>query len=414
MRIIFPNKQINRKALVFLNEHEAIFKQFINYKILKHMKKIILKTNHRLSNHFSKTFFILLMLGIYSTGHAMLGNPIGIGGGPGGNPIPIGSGGGDNVVPGDLNLMDPQLTPPCNVSNTCVETDKYIPVWRWNATSRVMDACPSPLFVRKDAFTCNRMLRINLFENQGTFGTSWINPSICPGCNIGFVGINAIQPEEQLHVIGNIKCQEGKFIGKISTSGIYGELQNDPDGIPYSGDEEYGTIEVQNSMNFNNGFTAGNATITDLSVSNLNAGNISTSSLTSNYLTNNGAFTNNGDLFVNGVLRVRDASGQNVFRVDQNGQIRARRTTVDLQPIPDYVFKKGYKLMPIEELESFVTKYNHLPKIKSEAEYQNAGEIDLGELNLKLLEKVEELTLYLIEQDKKIKALEAKYKKALK
>ena len=58
------------------------------------------------------------------------------------DPIPIGSGDGISVVPGDLTLMDPQLTPPCNVSNTCVETDKYIPVWRWNATSRVMDACP--------------------------------------------------------------------------------------------------------------------------------------------------------------------------------------------------------------------------------------------------------------------------------
>ena len=363
------------------------------------MKKTIFKTNHRISNHFRKTLFILLMLGIYSTGHAMLGNPIGVGGGPAGNPIPIGGGGRTDVVPGDLTLMDPQLTPPCNVSNTCVETDKYIPVWRWNATSRVMDACPSPLFVRKDAFTCNKMLRINLFENLGNFGTSWINPSLCPSCNIGFVGINATQPEEQLHVIGNIKCQEGKFIGKISTEGIYGTLQSDPDNIPYSGDEEYGTIEVYNPMNFNNGFTAGNATISNLSVSSLSAGSLSVSSL-----------TNNGDLFVNGVLRVRNASGQNVFRVDQTGQIRARRTTVDLQPIPDYVFKKGYKLMPIEELESFVTKYNHLPKIKSEAEYQNAGEIDLGELNLKLLEKVEELTLYLIQQQKEIDALKKKIK----
>lgn len=361
------------------------------------MKKTILKTNHRISNQFRKTIFILIMLGIYSTGHAMLGNPIGVG-----DPIPIGSGDGISVVPGDLTLMDPQLTPPCNVSNNCNEDLNYMPVWRKGPNNTVVE-CSSPLYVRKDAFTCNRMLRINLFNAGFNIGTSWIDPSICPSCNIGFVGINATQPEEQLHVIGNVKCQEGKFIGKLSTEGIYGTLQNDPDGIPYSGDEEYGTIEVHNPMNFNNGFTAGNATITDLSVSNLTAGSLSVSSL-----------TNNGDLFVNGVLRVRNASGQNVFRVDQTGQIRARRSTVDLQTIPDYVFKKGYKLMPIEELESFVTKYNHLPKIKSEAEYQDAGEIDLGELNLKLLEKVEELTLYLIEQDKKIKALEAKFKKVAK
>ena len=66
------------------------------------------------------------MLGIYSTGHAMLGNPIGVGGGPAGNPIPIGGGGRTDVVPGDLTLMDPQLTPPCNVSNTCVESDLFL------------------------------------------------------------------------------------------------------------------------------------------------------------------------------------------------------------------------------------------------------------------------------------------------
>ncbi len=80
------------------------------------MKKTILKTNHRISNQFRKTIFILIILGIYSTGHAMLGSPIGVGGGP----IPIGGGDGIRVVPGDLSLMDPQHTPPCNVSNNCI------------------------------------------------------------------------------------------------------------------------------------------------------------------------------------------------------------------------------------------------------------------------------------------------------
>lgn len=359
------------------------------------MKKTILKTNHRISNHFSKTFFILLMLGIYSTGHAMLGNPIGVGGGPGGNPIPIGSGSGVSAVGGDLTLMDPQLTPPCNVSNTCVETDKYIPVWRWNATSRVMDACPSPLFVRKDAFTCDRMLRINLHESGFNIGTSWINPSLCPSCNIGFVGINATQPEEQLHVIGNVKCQEGKFIGKISTGGIYGELQSDLDGIPYSGDETYGTIEVNNSMNFNNGFTAGNATITDLSVSNLTAGSMSVSSLNLNSLTI-GAKKPSGTFF-------------NKYKLAVDGTIIAQEMITQSKFWADKVFHKGYKLYSLKELEEFITTHKHLPEIPSEKEILENG-IAIDDMLRLQMQKIEELTLYVIQQQKEIDALKKKIK----
>lgn len=127
--------------------------------------------------------------------------------------------------------------------------------------------------------------------------------------------------------------------------------------------------------------------------------------ITTSSLTLNGPLT--GDISVMGNLRVQDASGTNVFAVYQNGDIRARKTIVDLLPIPDYVFKKEYKLMNLKELELYIQQNNHLPNIKSEAEYTQAGEIDLGELNLKLLEKVEELTLHLIEQNKKIEKLES-------
>jgi hypothetical protein len=61
--------------------------------------------------------------------------------------------------------------------------------------------------------------------------------------------------------------------------------------------------------------------------------------------------------------------------------------------------------MNLKELELYIAQNNHLPNIKSEAEYTQAGEIDLGELNLKLLEKVEELTLYTINQQKQIDEL---------
>jgi|LauGreDrversion4_2_1035121.scaffolds.fasta_scaffold05532_4 hypothetical protein len=132
---------------------------------------------------------------------------------------------------------------------------------------------------------------------------------------------------------------------------------------------------------------------------------LTSNAITTSSLTLNGPF--NGSFALKGDLKVQNANGDNVFAVYQNGEVRARKTKVDLLPIPDYVFKKEYKLMNLKELELYIEQNNHLPNIKSEAEYTQAGEIDLGELNLKLLEKVEELTLHLIEQNKKIEKLEA-------
>ena len=67
----------------------------------------------------------------------------------------------------------------------------------------------------------------------------------------------------------------------------------------------------------------------------------------------------------------------------------------------DYVFKKDYKLMPLEELEKFVATNNHLPNIPSAQEVTQKG-LDLGSVQAKQMEKIEELTLYIIELNKKI------------
>jgi hypothetical protein len=66
---------------------------------------------------------------------------------------------------------------------------------------------------------------------------------------------------------------------------------------------------------------------------------------------------------------------------------------------PDYVFQKGYALPDLKELEAFLVKYRHLPGIASEADVQRDG-IDVGDHQAALLKKVEELTLYLIDQNK--------------
>lgn len=116
---------------------------------------------------------------------------------------------------------------------------------------------------------------------------------------------------------------------------------------------------------------------------------------------------NTKDLFVNGKLRVTDGT-TNVFSVDNTGLIRSREILVDDLPIPDYVFKPDYKLMTLKEVEQYISKFHHLPNVKSELEFQEAGGVQLGELNLKLLEKVEELTLYVIDLQKQIEELKNK------
>jgi hypothetical protein len=68
---------------------------------------------------------------------------------------------------------------------------------------------------------------------------------------------------------------------------------------------------------------------------------------------------------------------------------------------PDYVFSPTYRLPSLNEIEAFTKKNNHLPEIPSAKEIENDGQ-DLGEMNRLLLKKVEELTLYLIEQNKSI------------
>lgn len=93
------------------------------------------------------------------------------------------------------------------------------------------------------------------------------------------------------------------------------------------------------------------------------------------------------------------------FKVTGNGEVYARRYTTTLTNIPDYVFKEGYNLMPLNDLKTFINTQQHLPNIPSENEFQKDG-VDLGELNRLLLEKVEELTLYILQLEERISKIE--------
>ena len=82
------------------------------------------------------------------------------------------------------------------------------------------------------------------------------------------------------------------------------------------------------------------------------------------------------------------------------GNIHAEEVKVDLSvPGPDYVFEPNYDLKSLEEIEKFIKSEKHLPEIPSAKEMEANG-VQLGEMNMLLLKKIEELTLHLIEVNK--------------
>jgi hypothetical protein len=88
-----------------------------------------------------------------------------------------------------------------------------------------------------------------------------------------------------------------------------------------------------------------------------------------------------------------------------NGAIVAKEIVVTTDDWADAVFEEGYDLMPLPEVEASIRANGHLPGVPSASDV-TAGGIDLGEMNRILLAKVEELTLYAIEQDKRITQVE--------
>jgi len=92
------------------------------------------------------------------------------------------------------------------------------------------------------------------------------------------------------------------------------------------------------------------------------------------------------------------------YKLDIGGSARADKIVVNTTGA-DFVFDKQYVLPKLSDVKAYVDKNQHLPEIPSAKEMQTNG-VELGEMNKKLLQKVEELTLYAIKQQKRIEELE--------
>ena len=246
----------------------------------------------------------------------------------------------------------------------------------------------------------------NIYVKSGKVGIGTNNPTaklqISNG-NISVdngkvsIGTNTLASHEQLAVRGGQITTEG--IGnEISLNGSFSGAVND------FGTQKYGLF-------FGNGATI-----------NLSTDQTSTAYnpivLSSYYglgfdvafgkaaLCQNGAFVVGTDNdFIESIADI-DVSNLDFSMYVENG-IRSERVRVDVKANwPDYVFQSTYDLPTLTEVEEFIEENHHLINIPSEKEVKENG-LDLAEIDGMLLRKIEELTLYTIEQQKQLEALKS-------
>lgn len=127
----------------------------------------------------------------------------------------------------------------------------------------------------------------------------------------------------------------------------------------------------------------------------------------------NGTQITNDALVINGMNGYVGIGTSNVTsKLTVAGNIASREVKVTVDAGADFVFEKEYHLPSLASLDTYIKENKHLPEIASAKEMQKDG-INLSEMNIKLLQKIEELTLYTIEQNKKIIKLEKDNEKIL-
>lgn len=94
------------------------------------------------------------------------------------------------------------------------------------------------------------------------------------------------------------------------------------------------------------------------------------------------------------------------YKLSVNGNIRSKEVVVE-SGWADYVFEKDYQLMPLDKTEQFIQQYKHLPGIPSASDIQTNG-LNIGDMQTMMMQKIEELTLHIIQQDKIIRQLQKK------
>lgn len=261
----------------------------------------------------------------------------------------------------------------------------------------------------------------------------------------GFVGINTSSLGHHLHIFGNTDYFHGGTVMMVDSNGNQASdlipktatnmgksarisLMNSTTGnISTDGslimqnennlniwNQENGVVNIKsNNLNY---ALYGNHNRALLG-SGLNLGHPSYALQTIHSTTDNGLYvqTNTGSKY--GVsVQVREetstvfestyqGASSAQFRVYGNGEVYARKYVTTLNPFPDYVFSDDYTLMSYQDLRNYIQTHKHLPNVPTAQEIEENG-ADLGEINRILVEKVEELTLYILELEDRLSEIE--------
>lgn len=121
----------------------------------------------------------------------------------------------------------------------------------------------------------------------------------------------------------------------------------------------------------------------------------------------NGASTNNAITILRstGAVGIGTTTPSSTYKLSVSGKIRAKEIVVETG-WADFVFEEGYDLKSLDEVETFIEDNGHLPDVPSAKQIENNG-VSVGEMEAVLLQKVEELTLYMIEMKKQNELLQA-------
>ncbi len=223
--------------------------------------------------------------------------------------------------------------------------------------------------------------------------------------NDGSIGINSSSPTSRLFVKG---------AGNTDATSSFHIVNSDDDDLLYVGDD--GNVGInsvsQSSKLFIKSGGSGSST------SSLHIENDVGNDLL--YVRDDGnvgiGFTTmDQKLAVNGRVRIganqvsQSSDYYDDYMLSVDGTIITEKVVVSASEWADHVFNDSYNLMPLLELKKYIEKNKKLPEIPDETEIKNSG-VDLAEINARLLQKVEELTLYLIE----LKSENEEIKKVLK
>jgi len=213
----------------------------------------------------------------------------------------------------------------------------------------------------------------------------------------GNLGMGLLQPESKLHLAGDESITLGNY-----------EPTNGIKGISFTGYRDYvpnyfgASIEAVPEWACCGGFPqAGYAGIKNVSLNfmmhaNQDIGNSKYAAMS---------------IRPNGFVGIGTVTPKEKLSV--NGNIRSKEVKVEIENWPDFVFMKDYENMTLKNLEAYISQNKHLPGVPSATEAQNDG-ISLGEMNKVLLQKIEELTLHLIEKDKQVNKIQVAQSEQLK